>query len=123
MVDAHLSRCAACQGFAADVTSLTVALRSAAVQAPERRVVLPRSRRAFVASVRALQLGAAAAAVMLALGLGTLVHVVRSDDGRGRLSPSGLLDNRDELVPDHARSRGVPPLVLRHLRRGEQEPL
>ena len=126
MVDAHLGRCAPCRVFAARVSALTAQLRAAPLEPLEHRIILPRSRRAFGASVRALQLGAAAAAVMLAVGLGTIVQAVRSDSTRGpliRISPNPQFDPRHDLIPDHARSRELAPVLPSRLRNRVQQPL
>jgi predicted anti-sigma-YlaC factor YlaD len=65
---AHVGRCAACACFARDLGGLTQELRAAPLQRPAAEVRSHRRR----ATVRTLQLGAAAAAVALAAGLGGL---------------------------------------------------
>jgi anti-sigma factor RsiW len=83
---AHIAGCAACATFERETAALTAELRAAPLQpvsvtvGAEREsgvvVRLPRRRRT---AVRVLQLGAAAAAVVLAAGLGSLVGTVSSD--------------------------------------------
>lgn len=72
---AHVGRCVACAGFERDVVGLTESLRAAVPQHPSTAVVLPRRRNA---TVRVLQVGAAAAAVVLAAGLGSLAGSLSS---------------------------------------------
>jgi predicted anti-sigma-YlaC factor YlaD len=68
LLRAHVGRCAACACFARDLGGLTQELRAAPLQRPVGESRSHRRR----ATVRALQLGAAAAAVALAAGLGGL---------------------------------------------------
>jgi predicted anti-sigma-YlaC factor YlaD len=72
----HVGSCAACAGFELDVVALTKELRSAPLVRPAAEAVAPRRRRS--PTVRVLQLSAAAAAVVLAAGLGTLVGSLSS---------------------------------------------
>ena len=72
---AHVGHCAACAGFARDVDALTTELRTAPLQRPSAPVLLPRSRSG---AVRVLQLSAAAAAIVLAAGLGSLAGSLSS---------------------------------------------
>jgi len=75
---AHVGRCAACAGFTRDVEALTRKLRTAPL---ERPVVAGMRRRRRSAGLRALQLGAAAAAIALAAGLGSLAGSLHSNPG------------------------------------------
>jgi hypothetical protein len=66
---AHVGWCAACAGFERELVALTGTLRAAPLRRPVGRVTLPRRRSA---TVRVLQISAAAAAVVVAAGLGSL---------------------------------------------------
>jgi predicted anti-sigma-YlaC factor YlaD len=66
---AHVGRCAACAGFERDADALTRELRAAPLERPAVAGMPPRRRSV---AVRSLQVGAAAAAVALAAGLGGL---------------------------------------------------
>ena len=67
---AHVGWCAACAGFERELVALTGTLRAAPLRRPAAGVTLPRRRSA---TARVLQISAAAAAaVMLAAGLGSL---------------------------------------------------
>jgi predicted anti-sigma-YlaC factor YlaD len=67
----HLDRCGDCRAFREDLVAFTDALRSAPLERPLRPVFLPRSRQARLTAVGgvALQVSAAAAAVIVAVGL------------------------------------------------------
>ena len=82
LLAAHLDRCAACAAFAHDVRGLAGALRAAPLELP-REVPAPIRRRD--ASVRVLQALGAAAAVAVAIGLGSLVGTLSS---QGPATPS-----------------------------------
>jgi hypothetical protein len=66
---AHVGWCAACAGFERELVALTGTLRAAPLRRPAAGVTLPRRRSA---TARVLQISAAAAAVLLAAGLGSL---------------------------------------------------
>jgi anti-sigma factor RsiW len=72
---AHVGRCAACAAFEGDMGALTMELRAAPHERPAVPVALPRRRST---AVRVLQLSAAAAAVVLAAGLGSLAGSLSS---------------------------------------------
>ena len=72
---AHVARCATCAGFALDVDALTTELRAAPLQQPAHPIALPRRRST---ALRVLQLSAAAAAIVLAAGLGSLAGSLSS---------------------------------------------
>ena len=67
---AHVGRCAACAGFERDADALTRELRTAPLERPAVAGMVLRRRSA---TMRALQVGAAAAAIVLAAGLGSAV--------------------------------------------------
>jgi predicted anti-sigma-YlaC factor YlaD len=70
LLDAHLKRCDSCRAFAQGVESVALQLRAAALERLEEPVTLPVRRPA--SAHRVVQLGAAAALVAAAAGLGTL---------------------------------------------------
>jgi predicted anti-sigma-YlaC factor YlaD len=72
---AHVGRCAACASFERDVDALTLELRTAPLERPAAPEALPRRRST---TVRVFQIGAAAAAVALAAGLGSLAGSLTS---------------------------------------------
>jgi predicted anti-sigma-YlaC factor YlaD len=74
-LDAHLAGCRSCTAYAASITSLTTHLRSAPLEQPLRRIVMPR----LHARLRGAQLGAAAAALVIAAGVGSALGVLRSN--------------------------------------------
>ena len=71
LLDAHLERCPPCADYAGNVTTATKALRSAEASRLSAPIALPAGRRAL--PLRAMSAGAAAAAVVAAVGLGTLI--------------------------------------------------
>jgi len=79
LLRSHVRRCAACAEFASDVGALTQELRTTAL---ERVVVAPLPARRRSARRRTLQLGAAAAVVVIAAGLGSLAGSLSSREGR-----------------------------------------
>jgi predicted anti-sigma-YlaC factor YlaD len=83
-LSAHVRRCAACAGFARDVEGLTRMLRTAPLERSAVAFAHPRRRSAM----RTLQLGAAAAAVMLAAGLGSLAGSLNHSGGHARVTAS-----------------------------------
>jgi predicted anti-sigma-YlaC factor YlaD len=72
---AHVGRCAACAAFEHDALALTMELRNARPERPALPVALPRRRST---AMRVLQVGAAAAAIVLAAGLGSLAGSLSS---------------------------------------------
>lgn len=69
LLRAHVGRCADCAAFARDLGGLTREIRAAPLERPQHAGVPVRRRGS---GLRAFQLGAAAAAVALAAGLGSL---------------------------------------------------
>lgn len=84
MFESHLSRCAECQGYAADVRAFTEALRVTPLEPLERPIVVARRRRNLMAH---LQIGAAAAVAVAALGMASQFAMSQSRDG----SDTGLV--------------------------------
>jgi hypothetical protein len=66
---AHTGRCAGCREFRRDVAAATTALRSAPLELPSRQVLLPHRRRL---RLRAVQVSAAAAVLLVSAGIGAL---------------------------------------------------
>jgi predicted anti-sigma-YlaC factor YlaD len=79
---AHLGRCEACRAFGAEISVITQQLRAAPLERLSRPVSLPRLRRRL--PVRQLQLGAAAAVLVVAAGAASLYGTIRSSS-----QPSG----------------------------------
>ena len=75
LLESHLDRCPSCRAFADDLVSVTHRLRMAPLERPSIAVPLPRRR--FV-PLRGLQVGAAAAAVVSVVGIGTLFGLLHS---------------------------------------------
>ena len=76
LLDAHTRRCAACAHYVDEIDAITGSIRSAELERLPRPVVLPLRRR-FAGATRALQAGAATAAV-LAITAGLSLQVGRS---------------------------------------------
>jgi anti-sigma factor RsiW len=74
-LDAHLRVCPECRAYDAEVARATLLLRSAPLEPIERPIALPQRRRL---PLRSLQVGAAAALVLTATALGTLLGPLRS---------------------------------------------
>jgi predicted anti-sigma-YlaC factor YlaD len=74
LLRAHVGCCAACAGFARDLDGLTQELRTAPLPRPR----LSMSVRRRNTGMRGLQLGAAAAAILIAAGLGSLAGSLTS---------------------------------------------
>jgi predicted anti-sigma-YlaC factor YlaD len=70
LLEAHLKRCQACASFVVEVEAIALQLRAATLDRLEQPVQLPTRR--LASPLRAVQLGAAAALVAAAAGLGTL---------------------------------------------------
>jgi anti-sigma factor RsiW len=81
LLRAHVGRCAACAAFGRDVDVLTQELRAGPLERPGG-VGMPDRRRST--GVRLLQVGAAAAAVVLAAALGSLAGSLKSRDASTR---------------------------------------
>jgi predicted anti-sigma-YlaC factor YlaD len=81
LLDAHLGRCDGCRAFAREADGIAAALRAVAMERPERPVVValplvPRAPR-----VRALQVAIAAASVLVAAVLGSILGVASHANG------------------------------------------
>lgn len=70
LLDAHLSRCEACDAYVREIGAITLTIRAAALEPLPRPVAIPLRRRVF-RPAGALQAGAAVAAVLaVTVGLG-----------------------------------------------------
>lgn len=79
LLDAHVTCCAPCRFFAAEVAAIALELREAAHEAPERLVALPsvHVRRSFYARMHAV--GAVAAVAAMAVGIATRAPLPRDE--------------------------------------------
>ena len=75
LLGAHLARCEACRRFEGDVRAVTERLRAEPLEPLSRPVVVPTRRRIALARVVP---GAAAAAAVLAVGLGAMLGLANS---------------------------------------------
>ena len=78
LLASHLARCSECRAYEADLISLTATLRAAPVERPNLSAAPLRPGRSIFAKV---QLGAAAAAVLLVAGVSTILGAVRLEQG------------------------------------------
>jgi predicted anti-sigma-YlaC factor YlaD len=105
LLDAHLERCAPCADYARNVTDATTALRSAEASRLSVPIALPLRRRAL--SLRAVSAATAAAAVVAAVGLGTLIgslgggaHPAFQNVQNARASVSTELQGEQALIQE-----------------------
>ena len=114
MVAAHLERCGSCRAYEADVTALTAKLRATPPERAERAVDLPRRRRP-AALAGQLQVGAAAAVVVVAAGLSILSGSPSPERGATPEAPrnaTSLLRFLDEAQVDATPSYVRGPRVI-----------
>ena len=111
LLDAHLLRCGGCSSFAADVSDIAGALRAAAVERPERPVVVaaprPGARR-----VRLLQTAVAVALVLVAAAVGSALNITSHSSSSARASAqrhTAMLAFAD--TPDQLRRLRRPGLI------------
>jgi predicted anti-sigma-YlaC factor YlaD len=96
-LDAHVDSCPECQAFQTDVEAVASRIRAAEPEQPAYPVVLPRTRRL---SVRSIQVGAAAAAVVAIVAAGSVFQVLgpRSASNQPlRLSQNALFQTGDDV--------------------------
>ena len=99
LLDAHTRNCSACAEYVADIGAFTVAIRSAEPERLSQPVVLP-LRRSFAWATRAVQAGAATAAV-LAITAGFSLQIGRnSSSQRGGEVPGRLPLNMIQSGPN-----------------------
>jgi hypothetical protein len=82
-LDVHLSACAECRAYAAEIETITVGLRAVPLEWPEIRVIMPRRRRVPMQTA-----AAAAAAVVLAAIAGSSFALGRAFNGHGAATPT-----------------------------------
>ena len=104
LLEAHLKRCNACAAFAFAAEAVALQLRCAAPERLEQPVRLPARRTA--SSLRAVQLGAAAALVAAAAGLGTLFGAIGPQPHSFTVTPK--LPRSAALVAVDSSPRGLP---------------
>jgi predicted anti-sigma-YlaC factor YlaD len=75
LLTAHVQRCESCRTFGAELAGITGELRAAPLERPSRPVAVPRLRRRL--PIRQLQLGAAAAVLVVAAGAASLYGTLR----------------------------------------------
>jgi predicted anti-sigma-YlaC factor YlaD len=78
LMEAHLRCCEPCRAFAAEAEGFTAALRDAPPERLEQPVELPRAPRR---PARTIQVAAAAAAMLVAAGVGSVLGSFRGADG------------------------------------------
>ena len=101
-LDAHLASCAECRAFRTDIEAVARELRSAEPDEPAYPFVLPRARRL---SVRSIQVGAAAAAVVAIVAAGSVFQGLglgrpSASNDAIRLSQSALFRTGDDVAPN-----------------------
>lgn len=69
---AHLGECASCRDFAHGAEATALALRASPLEQPSRQILLPQRRHA---TLRAVQVGAVAAVLLVATAIGTFATV------------------------------------------------
>jgi predicted anti-sigma-YlaC factor YlaD len=106
LLDAHLARCAACSVFAQTTESATIALRSAPLVEPVRRVKVPLVREHRRTAVRALKFVAASALVLAA---GALAATTGASGNGTKAKPVAMVAGIDS--PDGLRELRRPGLV------------
>jgi anti-sigma factor RsiW len=104
LLDAHLKQCNACSVFAVAAEAVALQLRCAAPERLDQPVRLPARRTA--SSLRAVQLGAAAALVAAAAGLGTLFGAIGPQPHSFTVTPK--LPQSAALLAVDTSPRGLP---------------
>src|SRR5262249_60500577 len=105
-LEADLEHCPSCRMFSDEITAATSTLRDAPLEDVRFRVSIPRRR---LMSIRALQAGAAAAAVALVAGL-TAIGGLTAREASGpsvKIGPYAT-DRGDELIPGKGHFRIKP---------------
>jgi anti-sigma factor RsiW len=93
-LSSHLERCAACSELKFQLEHLTLALRSAPLEPLRRPIALPHRARLFL---RPLQVGAAAAAIVLVAGLAGILGTLRSNAPARRVPTAETGEGIDAL--------------------------
>ncbi len=97
LLDSHLERCPSCRTFADDLVAVIDRLRAAPLEQPSTAVALPRRR---FAPLRGIQVGAAAASVVTAIGIGALFGFLESSattPARGVAEVGGMANDDREF--------------------------
>lgn len=76
LLGAHLARCEPCRSFAAELDAVTARLRNAPLETLEQPVALPARRR--ISSRRPVEIAAAAALMLMALGVTGALRTIES---------------------------------------------
>ena len=92
-LDSHLRVCEDCRAYEADLMGATRMLRAAGLEPVERPFALPQRRRLHL---RSLQVSAAAALVVVAAALGTLLGPLRSHQASAQLPVATLAARGDD---------------------------
>src|SRR4051812_29161412 len=82
----HQGRCADCEAFARSLGGFTGELRAAPLESPDRPFALPRRPRV---ALRSVQFAAAAAAIAVVAGVGSMLAVLGSPAGQTRFPNNG----------------------------------
>jgi predicted anti-sigma-YlaC factor YlaD len=109
LVDRHLAVCGDCTAFAAEVRGFTQALRGESLEPLARPIELPSSKSRL--SVRPLQVAAAAAVALIAVGIGSLSSSLLDGRVGSGLTPSAGL--RVDEGKDQLRARQMRELAER----------
>ena len=107
----HLERCAECRAFADEVAAVTFVLRAEPLETPARPISVPAPPR--FGATRRLSLVAAAAAVLVAAGLGGLYGTLGSSPSSGTAVQPVHAPMLADAAPD-AFLRNLRLLSLRH---------
>jgi predicted anti-sigma-YlaC factor YlaD len=108
LVDRHLAVCGDCTAFAAEVRGFTQALRGEGLEPLARPIELPSSKRVWV---RPLQVAAAAAVALIAVGIGSLSSSLLDGRVGSGLTPSAGM--RVDEGKDQLRARQMQELAER----------
>jgi predicted anti-sigma-YlaC factor YlaD len=108
LVDRHLAVCSDCTAFAAEVRGFTQALRAESLEPLARPIELPSRRRV---SVRPLQVAAAAAVALIAVGIGSLSNSLLDGRVGARITPAAGM--RVDEGKDQLRARQMQELTER----------
>src|SRR4051794_20964980 len=93
LLNTHLSRCDECHSFAQSLGGVTTALRAAPRERPSPQISLPRRSRP---ALRSFQFAAAAAAVAVVAGVGSMLTLLGSPASKTRVPEvSGSFRNDD----------------------------
>ena len=91
---AHLERCAACRSFESDVSAFTAEMRAAAPEAPSHPIPTLRRPPRLAALT---QLRAAAALILVVMGVGTVLGPLGSSEPTLRETAVAVLEPDEEL--------------------------